>query len=137
MKRTYVLLPVGTIVRDSHHRKASARYNPGLNLCRFWVLAWSNKILQHCRSDNYTTTPLVESCLLYCSVLKRPCVINSSRCSSIWIVAAVCHQLTDSSQRFVVAFTQVVTDTTWRFILYSYIVAVVKVRASNLLAPPE
>ena len=56
--------------------------------------------------------------------------------------------MTDPNQKFAVKFTHasvigggggghLVTDTTWRFILYSYIVAVVRVWASDLLIPLE
>ena len=35
----FVLFPVGTIVRDSHHRKSPTRREQGLNLRWTWVQA--------------------------------------------------------------------------------------------------
>ena len=44
-ERRLAVFPVGTIVRDPHHRKSSSRRKQGLNLRRTWVQAWLNEVV--------------------------------------------------------------------------------------------
>ena len=52
-ERHLALFPVGTIVRDPHHRESPTRREQGLNLQRTWIQACWMKL---CSSDNHYTT---------------------------------------------------------------------------------
>ena len=45
-KRHLALFPVGNIVIDSHHLEFSTRRDQDLNLCRTWVQALMNEVVQ-------------------------------------------------------------------------------------------